>query len=229
MSLTEYPDVEQRSDEWLAMRCGIVTASTIGNLITPKTCKPADNPASRSHTIRLATERITGIVEDSFTSHDMWRGIVCEPIARDYYAKHFAPVSEYGMMIREQDGWRLGYSPDGIVGTDGLIEIKAPRPHNHVQTILTGSVPADYMPQLQTALYVSGRSWIDFVSFAGGLPLYVLRVLPDPRWFEAIEDTCALTEQNITKAITDWHSLTVDLPGTEPVDLDDLDRVELKL
>jgi len=229
VTLREYPNLEQRSDDWHQLRCGLVTASTIGKLVTPKTLKPASNDMSRSHTVRLATERITGQVEETFTSNDMWRGIVCEPIARDYYQLHYAPVDEFGMFIREQDGWKLGYSPDGLVGDDGLLEIKAPRPHNHVQTILDGNVPAEYMPQLQTALYVTRRAWIDFVSFAGGLPLFVLRVLPDERWFEAIEATVALTETNINKHLADWASLTADLHGTDPVDLDDFNKVELKL
>jgi len=223
MSLLTYPDLEQRSDEWIQLRCGLVTASTIGKLITAKTFKPANNDTSRAHTITLATERITGTVEESFTSNDMWRGIMLEPAARDYYRKHHAPVDEYGMIIREQDDWRLGWSPDGLVGDVGSIEIKCPRPHNHVATILTDTVPAEYMPQLQTALYVSGRSWIDYVSFASGLPLYVKRVWPDERWHAAIEVTVAQTETNIRKHITDWNVLTADLPGTDPVDLDDME------
>jgi hypothetical protein len=90
----------------------------------------------------------------------------------------FAPVRESGFLIRREDTWTLGYSPDGLVGDDGLIEVKAPRPRQHLRTILSGEVPAYHMPQIQAGLLVTGREWIDFISYVGGMPLWVKRVSP---------------------------------------------------
>ena len=129
-------------------------------------------------------------------------------------------------MLREEDGWRLGYSPDGLVGDDGLIEIKAPRAKTHVRTILADQVPAHYMPQLQAGLLVSGRKWIDFVSFVGGMPLFVKRVLPDEKWFDAITDACITFDANAAQIIADYEKRVADMPKTERIDFN---VVELKL
>ena len=123
MTLTVMNDIDQRSDQWYEARRGIVTASTVGQLITPSTLKPAANPGSRALVQTLVAERVSGWVEPTYTNSDMWRGIESEPIARDLYSERFAPVVEVGFMRRDEADWSLGYSPDGLVGDDGLIEI----------------------------------------------------------------------------------------------------------
>jgi hypothetical protein len=82
-------------------------------------------------------------------------------------------------MVRDDWGFSLGYSPDGLVGDDGLIEVKCRRQKKHLQTILADEVPPENMAQLQCGLLVSGREWIDYVSYCGGMPMYVKRVYPD--------------------------------------------------
>src|SRR5699024_7236550 len=125
MSLKVYEHLEQGSDEGLEARRGIVTASTVGQLITPSTLKPASNPASRALVQTLVAERVSGWVEPSFTTADMWRGIESEPIARDLYAEKYAPVTECGFMVRTETDWQLGFSPDGGVGGEGRSDVKA--------------------------------------------------------------------------------------------------------
>jgi putative phage-type endonuclease len=219
MTLHELPDLEQGSEEWHAARRGIVTASVVGKLLTP-TLKVADNGYSRGLTVSLAAERITGWTEETPMTSDMWRGVECEPIARDAYSEHYAPVTELGFMRRDDGKWTLGYSPDGLVGDDGLIEIKSPRAKTHVRTILADEVPAHYMPQLQAGLLVSGRAWIDFVSFVGGMPLYVKRVEPDERWFDAITDACITFEANATRIVAEYQQRTKNMPMTERPDFE---------
>ena len=220
MTLHVYKDLEQRSDEWYELRRGIVTASTVGQLITASTIKPASNTASRALTLSLLTERITGIVEPTYQSPDMYRGVVCEPIARDLYSERYAPVDQCGFMVRDDWGWRIGYSPDGLVGDDGLIEIKCPQPKEHVRTILADAVPAQYMAQCQAALLVSGREWLDFVSFSGGLPLYVKRVEPDTGWRWAIGHAVNDLEESVLKLHATYDHAVEGLPATERVDYD---------
>ncbi|TDP29900.1 lambda exonuclease family protein [Nocardia ignorata] len=213
--LTVYPDVLQGSDEWLAHRRGIVTASVVGDLITTKTMKPASNETSRGLTALLAAERITGWTDPTFMSDDMFRGIEDEPRARAKYSEHYAPVQETGFMVREFDGIQLGYSPDGLVGGDGLIEIKSRRPKIHLAHILAGGVPAENMAQCQAGLLVSGRAWLDYISYAGGMPMWRVRVHPDSRWFEAIIAAVQAFEANVAEMIRRYHEATEGLPTTE--------------
>lgn len=225
MTLRIYNDIEQRSEQWYALRRGIVTASTVGKLVTPSTLKVANNDESRGLTALLVAEWITGWTDPTFTTGDMLRGVMCEPIARDAYAKHHAPVTECGFMRRDEEAWSLGawslgYSPDGLVGDDGLIEIKAPRAKVHVRTILADDVPAQHMPQCQAALLVSGREWLDYVSFCGGLPLFVKRVMPDEKWFAVIEAACRQFEETAAAMVADYRRRVIGLPTTERVDFD---------
>ena len=221
MSLIELPDLIQGTDEWLEQRRGLVTASVVGKLITGTTIKPANNDYSRALTALLVAERITGYVDPVYVSDDMLRGQEDEPRAVEVYSEHFAPVTTTGMMIREEQGWRLGYSPDGLVGDDGLIEIKSRRSKKQLTTILADEVPAENMAQLQAGLLVSGREWIDYVSFCGGMPLYVKRVYPDARWFDAITAAVKQFEATANAMVARYEAMTLGLPMTErTVDLE---------
>jgi hypothetical protein len=261
--LTVYPDILQGSDEWLAQRCGMITASAIGDLITTrklsaidypcsacgvaatdpchsktktgspiKTLHPeraetarrspsntifetASNETSRGLTALIVAERITGWTDPTFISDDMFRGIEDEPRARDKYSEHYAPVQEAGFMVREHQGIQIGYSPDGLVGADGLIEIKSRRPKIHVAHVLSGRPPADVMAQLQCGLLVSGRKWIDYISYSGGLHLWVKRIYPQQRWFDAILTAVHAFEANATEMIRLYNEATHGLPTTE--------------
>ena len=217
MSLTTYPDLEQGSPEWLAARCGIVTASVVGQLVTP-TLKTANNDTSRGLTMTLAAERITGHVEPMQVSQPMLRGQLDEPFARDAYSEHHAPVVELGFMVRDFGKYRIGFSPDGLVNDDGLIEIKSRAQKKHLQTILADEVPAENMAQVQTGLLVSGREWIDYVSFCGGMPLWTKRVLPDERWFHAIQEAVELFENNAAEIYDRYLKAVEGLPATERID-----------
>lgn len=217
MALNILPDLVQGSPEWHDQRRGLITASAVGKLLTP-TLKVASNDVSRGLITTLAAERITGWTEDTPMTSDMWRGVESEPFARDLYSKHFAEAREIGFMVREEDGWRLGYSPDGLVGDDGLIEIKAPRAKTHLRTILSDQVPAHYMAQCQAGLLVSGRLWVDFVSYCGGMPLYVNRVMPNHLWFEAITAACIAFEKDVTQIVADYLERVAGMPTTERID-----------
>jgi hypothetical protein len=112
------------------------------------------------------------------------------------------------------------------VADDGLIEIKAPRAKTHLNTILSGTVPTYYMAQLQAGLLVSGRNWIDFVSYCGGMPLWRCRVMPNHLWFDAIVAAVTQFEKTAANMTADYRAFTAGLPATERIDFN---RVELKL
>jgi hypothetical protein len=219
MTLRILPDLEQGTEAWHDQRRGMVTASVVGQLLTG-TLKVASNDTSRGLTARLVAERITGYTEPSFMNDDMLRGVMDEPIARDLYAEHFAPVTEVGFMVKSFDGYELGYSPDGLVGNDGLIEVKSRRQKKHLQTILNDAVPDENMAQLQAGLLVSGRKWIDYISYCAGMPLFVKRVTPSAEWHAAIVAAVQTFEANATQMVADYHTATHGLPTTERLELE---------
>lgn len=122
-------------------------------------------------------------------------------------------------MIEDRFGFPIGYSPDGLVGDDGLIEVKCPRAKAHVQTILADAVPEQYMAQCQAGLLVSGRQWLDYVSFVGGLPLYVKRVTPDQQWVDAILQVVDKFEVTARAMVAAFNNKTATFPKTERIEL----------
>ncbi len=208
-------EIDQGTDKWDDARRGILTASTIGQLITAKTIKPANNPESRALTATLVAERITGWTDDRYVSFDMQRGHDIEPIVRDLYTEHYAPVTQVGFIVRKEDAYKIGCSPDGLVGDDGMIETKSRRPKEHLSTILADAVPAENIAQCQTALFVSGRAWLDYLSFCGGMPLWRKRVTPDPVWQEAIARTAQAFEETAAIMQAQYNEAVIGLPATE--------------
>ena len=196
MPITFHRDLLQGSDEWLAARRGLLTASEMHLILTPK-LKIAANDKATAHLYELLAQRITGHVEPQFVSDAMLRGHVDEIDARALYTRHYAPVEEVGFITNDQWGFTLGYSPDGLVGDDGLIEVKSRRQKFQVATIVDWNAPEEYMLQLQTALLVTGREWIDFISYSGGLPMVTLRVHPLDYMQEAIIEAATAFERRL--------------------------------
>jgi hypothetical protein len=217
MSLHIFNELEQGSPEWLAARCGILTASVVGKLITP-TLKVADNETSRGVTETLVAERITGHVEYVHPSFDMQRGTMDEPYARDLYAEQYAPVTEIGFAVRDFNGHKLGASPDGLVGDNGGIEIKSRAPKTQLRTILRGDIPAENLAQIQTCMLVLERDWWDYVSYAGGWPLYVTRVYPDITYRAVILDALHQFEEKAAGIIDVFQRLTDGKPIAPRID-----------
>lgn len=204
-------DLVQGSDEWHAARCGLLTASEMKLVLTP-TLKLANNDKVRMHVWELAAQRIGTYVEPSYIGDDMLRGWDDEVLARELYSERFAPVEEVGFVTNDEWGFTIGCSPDGLVGDDGLIEIKSRRQKFQVQTIVEeyshGKIPDEYALQVQTALLVTGRKWCDFVSYCGGFPMFVCRVEPDPEMQAAIIEAATAFEARVSDAIRDFHAAT---------------------
>ena len=214
MRRTFFNELEQGTDDWLQARCGIVTASTMRSLVT-SAGKVADNDTSRGFIRQLATERIIGVPEYTYPTRPMQRGNLLEPHARELYAEHYAPVDEVGFIRLDTDEYSLGYSPDGVVGHDGLIEIKSPGPKEHLRTILDDDVPSVYVWQVQVGLYVTGRSWLDFISYCPGADLYVKRVRPDKEAFGTIHLAVSQAETAVRNIIDDYTASGANRVKTE--------------
>ena len=203
-----YNDIEQGGEEWLALRRGILTASEMRLILTP-TMRTASNDKERAHMFEILGQRITGYTEPHYISDDMLRGHEDEIESRIRYAEHFYPVTECGFVTNDDHGVVIGYSPDGLVGDDGLIECKSRRQKYQIETILADEVPAEYLLQCQTGLLVTGRKWLDFISYCGGLPMFVKRVWPCPEIHRAILDAALAFEQRLAAAQTrydEWRN-----------------------
>lgn len=208
--VTYHRDLIQGTDEWLQQRCGLLTASEMKLILTP-TLKLVSNDKERAHVWELLAQRITGHVEPRYISDDMLRGRDDEIEARMLYAKHYAPVEEVGFVTNDEWGFTIGYSPDGLVGKHGLIECKSRRQKFQIETIATDTVPGEYVLQLQTGLLVTGRKWIDFVSYSGGLPMFVKRVEPDPEIQGAIVAAATAFEARIAEKGRDYRATIAEM------------------
>lgn len=194
MTITYHPDLVQGSDEWLAARCGLLTASEMKLILTP-TLKVANNDKTRAHVWELLAQRLTRYVEPHYVSDDMLRGQEDEWEAVRLYAENYAPIERTGFITNNRWGFTLGYSPDALVGDDGLLECKSRRQKFQIQTIAGNECPEDFWLQVQTGLLVSERKWLDFISYSGGLPMFVHRVEP-----------CAETQDAIVRAATEFEA-----------------------
>lgn len=215
----------QGSDEWLQARCGLLTASEMKLILSPKTLKPAKNEKASAHLYELAAQRISQYVEPHYISDDMLRGQADEIEARMLYAKHFAAVEQVGFVTRDDWGFTLGASPDGLVGDDGCIECKSRRQKFQVETIASQAVPEEYGLQIQTLLLVTGRRWCDFISYCGGLPMVVLRVHPDSAAQNAILAAATAFERDMAEVLSLYRMGCEGLARTVPTER----RVEMEM
>jgi len=198
-----HDEVTQGSEEWMALRCGILTASEMKLIVTP-TLKAASNDKERSHMYELLAQRITGYVEPSYISDSMLRGMEDEIEARLEYHKTYAPVQEVGFITNDKWGFTIGYSPDALVGDDGLIECKSRNQKYQIMTLCNyvsaDTIDPDFMIQVQTGLLVSERKWCDLVSYCGGLWMATVRVYPDEKIQGAIIDAATAFEKRLSEA-----------------------------
>lgn len=203
MTITVHKDLEQGSDEWFAIRCGTLTAGSTKLIMTP-TGKAASNDKERAHLWELAAQRITKYIEPSFLGDEMIRGMEDEITARDLYAKHHAPVEQVGHVMNDGFGFTMGYSPDGLVGDDGMIEIKSRRQRFTIEQLITGVIPDEFQPQMQAGMMITGRKWCDFICYCGGLPMVPIRVPANPEMQATILTIATAFEVRLQRAVREY-------------------------
>lgn len=182
-------EMDQRSEEWIQIRLGKVTASRIAD-VTAKT-KTGWGASRANYMAELLSERLTGTPRDSFTNAAMQWGTDMEPQARRVYEfMEGVEVQEVGFAVHPTIEMS-GASPDGLVGETGLVEIKCPNTATHIETLLGSGIDGKYIKQMQWQMACTGREFCDFVSFDPRLPermqIYVQRVVVDPAMVWEIE------------------------------------------
>lgn len=174
---------DQGSDEWIRARLGIPTASEFHTVMATGR-GGAESKTRRTYMLKLVGEILTGEQMEGFTNHHVERGKVMEDEARDLYAFMHDVSPECVGFIRNGN---KGCSPDSLVGTDGMVEIKTKLPHLQVDCLLCDRVPPEHVAQCQGALWVAEREWIDFVSYWPKLPLFVTRTYRDDEYIKKLE------------------------------------------
>jgi putative phage-type endonuclease len=183
-------DFVQGSSEWHAVRLGKVTASRIADVVA--TVRSGGYGASRAaYMAELIAERLTGKPAENYTNAAMQWGTDKEPEARTAYEFHAnCDVGQVGF-IPHPSIEASGASPDGLVGEDGLVEIKCPATATHIETLLSGKIPQKYVTQMLWQMACSGRQWCDFASYDPRLPeamrLFVTRVHRDQGAIDILE------------------------------------------
>lgn len=160
--------IEQGTPEWFAQRLGKVTASRIADIMA-KT-KTGVSASRGNYLAQLVAERLTGQAAESFKNGAMQHGTETEPQARMVYEAETGQIVTEVAMIQHPTIQMSGASPDGLVGADGLVEIKCPNTSTHIASLLSDKVPSGYIPQMQWQMACTGRQWCDFVSYDPRMP-----------------------------------------------------------
>ena len=189
-------EIEQRTPEWLAMRCGMVTASRLGDVIKKlavncKSGKKGEPAATRAnYAIELACERLTGFSADHYVTPYMEWGMEWEEVARAaYQIATGLDIQDGGFAIHPQIE-QFGASIDFRVGTDGGGEIKCLKAENHYRIVTEGVIPDEHLTQMVGEMACYDLNWIDFVAFNKYFPkkqrLFVKRLWRDETVNETI-------------------------------------------
>lgn len=193
--------MEQRTEEWYQARLGKVTASKVASVLAKR-----DSATRADYLTDLVLERLTGKQQEFYQNEAMQWGTDTEPQARmAYEAETGNLVDELGFIDHPSIA-NFGCSPDGVVGEDGLIEIKCPNSKTHLSTLLSGKAPSKYIPQMQTQMAVMNRQWCDFVSFDPRLPedlqLFVIRVNRDDEYIAKLEEEVSIFLEEVDETVT---------------------------
>lgn len=180
---------EQGTDEWLQERCGKVTASRIADLMA--TTRSGYAASRDNYKAQIIAERLTGCVAASFTNAAMIHGTETEPEARRAYEFFVDRDVQQVGFVPHPTIEMSGASPDGLVGADGLLELKCPNTATHIDTLLSGRIPDKYHKQMQFQMACTGRQWCDYASYDNRMPermrLFVKRVDRDETDIAEIE------------------------------------------
>jgi putative phage-type endonuclease len=173
--------MDQRTPEWFAARLGRVTASRVADIVART--KTGYSTSRANYMAELICERLTGMQGASYSNAAMIWGTETEPMARAAYEGAVgALVIETGFVPHISIPM-AGASPDGLIGDDGLVEIKCPITATHIETLLGQSVPGRYVTQMQWQMACTGRKWCDFVSYDPRMPekmqLFIKRIERD--------------------------------------------------
>ena len=202
--------IEQRTDEWHAVRCGKITASRMGAVMNVLKNGTA-GAERRKYTAELVCERLTGNPTPFFENNAMRHGTETEPLARNAYTLATGNLVDEVGFFDHPSIPNAGASPDGLIDDDGLIEIKCPETYTHIETLRTGEIKQDYLYQMQWQMECTGRKWCDFVSFDDRLPeklqLFIKRVYRDDKLIDEMKNQVWAVNREIDNTLKDLEKI----------------------
>jgi len=182
-------EMEQGSEAWAQARCGLVTASRASDVIA--VVRNGEAAVRRNYRAELIAEILTNVPYPQFVSQEMRWGSEQEPFARAAYELSRDVLVEVTGFVLHPGVDRFGASPDGLVGSDGLIQIKCPNTATHLSWLMSGVIPVEHMPQMLAEMSCTQRAWVDFVSYDPRLPdhlsLFVRRFHRDAKLIAVLE------------------------------------------
>ena len=194
---------EQGSPEWFAARLGKVTASRVADVLAK--IKEGESASRKNYKADLVAERLTKQKTLGFSSTAMQWGVETEHQARAAYEVTTGDFVEQIAFVDHPAIVNFGCSPDGLVGDDGLIEIKCPNTATHLEYLEADAPPKKYFIQMQAQMSATGRKWCDFVSFdprlPDGLELLIVRVNRDDKYIEMMEDEVSKFLQEVDNKV----------------------------
>lgn len=201
--------VTQGSEAWHLMRLGKITASRINDVVAA--IKTGEAATRADYRIELVCERLTGKPTEGFTNSHMERGTELEPFARSAYEIATATFVDQVAFVDHPRLKNTGASPDGLVGDEGLIEIKCLAVKNHIKILVDKKAPSKYMNQMQWQMACTKRLWVDFVSYCPELPenmqLFVKRVDRDNGIIAELESKVLEFDEEVEAVIQQLKSL----------------------
>lgn len=196
---------EQRSEEWFRERLGCVSSSCICDVLAKPIKGNKEATTRRNLKARLVCEILTGKTEESYQSWDMQRGIQLEPFAVTEYELRQGVDTESVGFVPHPTIERAGASPDRLIGSDGVLELKAPKQANHIDYLRDGIVPVEYRKQMLWEIACTGRKWADFASFNPSFPeelqLFVARLERDDVAIAEIEAEVLKFNQEVREMV----------------------------
>ena len=216
-----FVSLEQGTPEWLQARCGILTASTVKNIITPKTREISKGFTETAFFRKKLLERVTGMISDAcdtnepYKSEAMLQGHSDEDWALNNYVEHFEEINRVGFILLENKdlNYKIGFSPDAIT-EDYFIEVKSRAPELHLQTLYTGKVPDEFMAQIQAGLLVTGFKYAKFISWPrmsqelaekSPMQAIVINVYRSEEYIAKIEEAAVAFEKEIAEQVNDYY------------------------
>ncbi len=179
-----YREFEQGSPEWYIARAAIPTASQFAT-VQASGKGGGVSLTRKKYLLTLAGERLTGEPAESYSNFHMERGKLMEAEARELYEFQKDCIIDRVGFIKH-DSCNTGCSPDGLIGEDGLIEIKTALPHIQLERLIDNCLPSEHKAQVQGSLWITGRKWVDFVSYWPKLPMLVVRVERDEEYITSL-------------------------------------------
>lgn len=202
-------DIIQGSEEWKALRLGKVTASRVADVVART--KTGYGASRANYMAQLIAERLTNTAAETYTNAAMQHGTETEPEARSAYEFYQSVAVKEVAFVPHPRIDQAGCSPDGLVGDDGLVEIKCPNTATHLDTLLGQAVPAKYEAQIQFQMACTGREWCDFVSYDPRMPenmrLFIKRLPRDDKRIAELESEIASFLLEMAVKLSELNSL----------------------